>query len=156
MRFRTTFLATAASMALATLPVASQEMGPPRHGQGHGGGNPILHMMKELGLNDAQTAQVKAITEKYTGGDLGTSMDRARDARGVLMRTIHDVAATEAQVRDAAANVALAESESAVVHHRMAIEISAVLTPDQKAQLADMFAHMEERHAGPPGGKGGL
>ena len=151
MRLRTAAFLTATALALATLPAAAQEMGPPGHG--HGGGNPILHMAKELGLNDTQMAQVKTITEKYNGGDLGKSSDRAREARGVLMRTIHDVSATEVQVRDAAANVALAESDSAVAHHRMAVEISALLTPDQKAKLADMFAHMEERHAGPPGGK---
>jgi len=154
MRLRTAACLTAATLALATLPAAAQEMGP--RGHGHGGGNPILHMTKELGLNDAQTAQVKAITEKYNSGDLGKSMDRARDARAALMRAIHDVSATEGQVRDAAANVALAESDSAVAHHRMAVEISALLTPDQKAKLAEMFQHMEERHAGPPGGKDGF
>jgi Spy/CpxP family protein refolding chaperone len=100
--------------------------------------------------------QVRAISDKYNDGALGKSMDQARQARGVLMRTVHDVNATETQVREAAANVALAESESAVAHHRMAVEISALLTADQRAKLADMFAHMEERHGGPPGGKDGL
>lgn len=154
MRLRTAAFLTASVLTLSTFPAAAQELGRPGHG--HGGGNPILHMTKELGLTDAQTAQVKAITEKYGGGDLGKSTDRAREARAVLMRTVHDVTATEAQVRDAAANVALAESDSAVSHHRMAVEISAVLTPDQKAKLADLFARMEERHAGPPGGKDGF
>ena len=151
MRLRTAALLTASVLTLAIRPAAAQDMGP--RGHGHGGGNPILHMTKELGLNDAQTAQVRTITEKYNGGDLGKSMDRARDARAVLMRTIHDLSATEGQVRDAAANVALAESDSAVAHHRMAVEISAILTPEQRAKLADMFEHMEERRAGPPGDK---
>ena len=158
MRFRTAAFVTAAALTLAILPAATQEMGPPGHPRGHGDGegNPILHMAKELGLNDSQMTQVKAITDKYNDGALGKSMDQARQARGALMRTVHDVNATEAQVRDAAANVALAESESAVTHHRMAIEISALLTADQRAKLADMFAHMEERHGGPRGGHDGL
>lgn len=156
MRLRTAAFVTAAALTLAILPAASQEMGPPGHPRSHGDGGPILHMMKELGLNESQTAQAKTITEKYRDGVLGKSMDQARGARTTLMKTIHDVSATDAQVREAAANVALAESESAVAHHRMAVEISAILTADQRTKLADMFAHMEERHAGPPGDHDGL
>jgi len=117
--------------------------------------DPILHMAKELDLSDAQLAQVKAITTKHEEA-FGQTMERTHEARAAVQRTIHDVAATEAQVREAAASVALLESQTAVEHHRMAIEISAVLTADQRAKLAELFATMKERHAGPPGGRGGF
>jgi len=165
MRFRTAAFLTAAALALATLPAAAQGFGPPGHGPGRGPGhghghdemNPIVHMAKELGLNDAQTAQVKTITSKYMDGALGEAMASMREARGTVQKTVHDVTATDDQVREAASVVAVLESQIAVQHHQMAIEISAILTPDQRAKLADEFANMKGRHAGPPaGGPGGF
>jgi Spy/CpxP family protein refolding chaperone len=151
MRFRTAAFVTATALALATLPAAAQGFGPPGHGpgHGHGEGNPILHMAKELGLNDAQTAQVKSITAKYMDGALGEAMQSTHAARLTVRKTIHDVTATDDQVREAAAVVAVLDSQIAVQHHQMAIEISAILTADQRAKLAEMFANMAERHGGP-------
>ena len=156
MRFRTAAFAAATALALATLPAAAQGFGPPGHSHGHGDGNPILHMTKELGLSDAQTTQVKSITAKYMDGALGQAMDATREARLTVQKTVHDVNATDDQVREAASVVAALDSQIAVQHHQMAIEISAILTPDQRAKLAEMFATMAERHGGPGrGGPGG-
>jgi Spy/CpxP family protein refolding chaperone len=117
----------------------------------------LLHMAKELGLSDAQTTQVKTITAKYMDGALGQAMDATREARLTVQKTVHDVNATDDQVREAAAVVAALDSQIAVQHHQMAIEISAILTADQRAKLADMFANMAERHGGPGrGGPGGF
>jgi Spy/CpxP family protein refolding chaperone len=155
MRFHTAAFVTAAALALAILPTAAQGFGPPGHGAGRANADPILHMAKELGLSDAQMTQVKAITAKYMDGALGEAMDSGREARMNVHKTIHDVTATDDQVREAAAVVAVLDSQSAVQHHRMAIEISAILTPDQKAKLSEMFANMAERHHGPPSGDTG-
>src|SRR5262245_9436394 len=153
MRLRTAALVTAATIALATLSAAAHGFGPPGHD--HGDGNPILHMTRELGLSEAQTAQVKTITAKYMDGALGDAMEASRTARMNVQKTVHDVTATDEQVREAAAAAALLESQIAVQHHQMAIEISAILTPDQRAKLAEMFAGMAERRRSPsPGGPG--
>jgi periplasmic protein CpxP/Spy len=157
MRFRTAALVTATALALAALPAAAQGFGPPGHGPGRGDGNPILHMTKELGLSDAQTTQVQAITDKYMEGTLGEAMSSMREARATVQRTIHDVTATDDQVREAVAVAAALDSQIAVQHHQMAIEISAILTPDQRTKLAEMFSNMAERRHGPhPGGPGGF
>jgi Spy/CpxP family protein refolding chaperone len=157
MRFRTAAFVTAAALALAILPSNAEGFGPPGHGPGRGGADPILHMAKELGLSEAQMDQVKAITTKYMDGGLGRAMDAAREARMAVQKTVHDVTATDDQVREAASVVAVAESQSAVQHHQMAIEISALLNADQKAKLGEMFANMAERHQGPPpGGNAGF
>jgi Spy/CpxP family protein refolding chaperone len=114
-------------------------------------------MTKELGLSDAQTAQVKTITAKYMDGALGDAMEATHAARLTVQKTIHDVTATDDQVREAAAVVAVLDSQIAVQHHQMAIEISAILSPDQRAKLGEMFANMAERRRGPsPGGAGGF
>jgi len=159
MRFRTAAFVTAGALALATLTAAAQGFGPPGHGPGRGDGNPILHMAKELGLNDSQMAQVKTITEKYMDGALGEAMQSERTARMTVQKTVHDLTATDEQVRQAAAVAAGIESQIAVQHHQMAIEVGALLTADQKAKLSEMFANMAERRHGPPqdgpGGPGG-
>jgi Spy/CpxP family protein refolding chaperone len=150
-------LAAAFALTWATFAAAAQGFGPPGHGRGHGGAEAILHMTQELGLNEAQTNQVKTITSKYMDGALGEAMGSMREAQATVQKTIHDVTATDDQVREAASVVAVLESQIAVQHHQMAIEISAVLTPDQRAKLADMFANMKERRGGPPsGGPGGF
>ena len=157
MRFKTAAFLTAAALVLAIPPASAQGYGPPGHGHPRGEGDPILHVLSGLGLSEAQTAQVKAITAKYTDGALGEATDASREARAAVMKTVHDVNATEDQVRQAAAAAATLELQSALQHHRMAIEISSVLTAEQKTKLAEMFANVAERHAGPPpGGPGGF
>jgi len=154
MRFRTAAFVTAAALALAAIPAAAYAFGGPGHGHGPGGDGAgrILHMAKELGLSDAQTAQIQAIAAKHKDGALGEAMQSMREARGTLAKTIHDAAATDDQVRDAAATVAALESQMAVQRHQLAIEISAVLTAEQKAKLAELAASLEDRRHGPPHG----
>jgi len=155
MRFRTAAFLTIAALALASPPIAAQGFGPPAHGPHRSGADPIVHMMQELGLDDAQMTQVKAVTAKYMDGSLGDAMDRSREARLAVQKLVHDVTAKDDQVREAAAVVAALEAQSAVQHHRMAIEISAILTAEQRAKLQELFANMAERHGGPPHGDSG-
>lgn len=137
------FATLAAVAALAAAPALAQ-MGPGPHGPGPGGpggpGGPpsILHLADELGLTADQKTQIKAIENRYRDGELGTAMDSMRDARETLGRTIHDVAASDDAVTQAAATVATLESQIAVLRHHLVIEISALLTDEQKAQLAEM------------------
>ena len=156
MRLRTAAFVTGAALALAAFPLAAHAFGRPGHGLGPDGPGRILHMAKELGLSDAQTAQIETIAEKHKDGALGDSMQSMRQARETLRATIHDATATDDQVRDAAAAVATLETQAAVQRHQMAIEISKILTPEQKAKLAERMANAEDERRGPPcGGHGG-
>ena len=156
MRSKTAALLTAAVLVLAGLAASAQGFGPPGHAHPRSGGDPVLHALKGLGLSDAQTAQVKAITSRYMDGALGDATDASRTARTAVLKTVHDVNATEDQVREAAAAAAALELQSALQHHRMAIEISSVLTAEQRTKLAEMFATVAERHGPPAGGPGGF
>jgi Spy/CpxP family protein refolding chaperone len=135
------FATLAAVAALAAAPTLAQ-MGP--HGPGPGGpggpGGPpsILHLADELGLTADQKTQIKAIENRYRDGELGTAMDSMRDARETLGKAIHDATATDDAVTQAASAVATLESQIAVLRHHLVIEVSALLTEEQKAQLAAM------------------
>lgn len=150
MKLRTAAFVTAAALALASVPGAAQESSPRHHGPDHGEMGPMFGILKDLGLNDAQLSQVHGITAKYASGALGEAMRSMHAARATVRKTVHDATATDQQVREAAAAVALLESQMAVQHHHMAIEISSILTAEQRTKLADAFENMKERRPGPP------
>jgi Spy/CpxP family protein refolding chaperone len=131
-------IATLASVAaLAAAPVLAQ-MGPGPHGPGPGGPPSILQMADELGLTAEQKSQIKAIENKYRDGELGDAMDTMRGLRETLAKTIHDAAATDDAVTQAATAVNTLETRIAVLRHHVFVEVDAVLTEEQKAKLAEM------------------
>jgi Spy/CpxP family protein refolding chaperone len=149
MKLRTAALVAAAVLALAAVPALAHASG--RWGHGDGAGH-ILFMAKKLGLSDAQTTQIQTIATTYRQGALGATMKSMRAAREALGATIHDSSATDEQVRAASASVAALAAQLAVQRHQMAAEISAVLTPDQAAKLAELRANFKNRHSGAPSG----
>ena len=139
MKLRIATLAAAAAL-IAAPALAQMGHGPhgPGPGPGPGGHHSITQMAEELGLTAEQTAQIKAVEKKYRDGELGDLTDSVRDAQRTLAATIHDAAATDDAVTQAAAAVAAIESRIAVQRHRLVVEVSALLTEEQKAQLAEM------------------
>jgi Spy/CpxP family protein refolding chaperone len=151
MRARTAATATAAfaALALAVFPAAANAFGRPGHGPGEGPAERILRMSKVLGLSDDQTSRIQSIAGSRREGAMGRTAASMRSARETLATTIHDMQATDDQVRDAAAALAALEAEAAVLRHRMAIEILSVLTPDQRAKLTELRASFKNRHEDP-------
>lgn len=142
-------IAGLASIALVCATLASaQGLGP--HGP-HGPGGPDLaaHLTKMLDLSPDQQSKVEGIVSKYTEGALGDKMRSMHEARGTLAATVHDANASDKQVQEAAGVVSAIEAQLAVEQHHMAVEISGVLTADQKAKLAQM-ARAHGDHDGPP------
>ena len=149
MRIRTAAQVTAISTALALGALyAAHADGRSEHRASDGDAGHVLHMAKVLELTDAQTSQIESILASHKEGAPGGARASMREAREALARTIHDAAATDDQVRDAAATVAALESQLAVKRHRMAIEIAAVLTPEQRAKLAELRASMRDHRRG--------
>jgi len=147
MRIRTAAIVTAIATALAlAVPYAAHADGRLEHAPSDA--DHVFHMAKVLGLSDAQTTQIEAILASHKDGPPGGAKASMREAREALARTIHDATATDDQVRDAAATVAALESQLAVKRHRVAIEIAAVLTPEQRAKLAELRASMRDHHRG--------
>jgi protein CpxP len=111
--------------------------GPPRDGLGPLG--------RELNLTDEQKAQIKKINESFT---------ESTKALREQMRTLHENQADplgggafdEAAVRTAAQARASVQVELEVAHARMMSQIFAVLTPEQKTQLAAKRQEFEQRH----------
>lgn len=137
--------------ALGLAPVLAQPAGGPggrRHGPGGGPGMRMGHLAQALDLSDDQRSKIRVITAKYIGGALGDHMDALRQAHHKLDGFVQDPAATDAQVQEAANAVSARALLVAVDRHHMAVEISAVLTPDQRQKAAEL---RQKRPAGPPG-----
>lgn len=126
---------------LSALPMSGQAWGGGRGGsQGHGPGMmgmgppPVMHVIRKLDLQGAQRDQVFAILDRYQPSlrKLMFSLGDGREAlNGILVAGSFDATRVE---QDAAAQ-GQAAHDLYVTTARMLSEISAVLTPEQRARL---------------------
>jgi Spy/CpxP family protein refolding chaperone len=131
------------------------------HGQGgmraHAGGpgalGPLGRALRHLDLTPEQKDAIKGIVEADRAG-LQTHRDQLR-AKREAYRTAHPPDTfDEAALRAHLADVAPLHAELAVGAAKLRVKVLAVLTAEQRAELAEMREEFEEfgRHRGPGGG----
>jgi periplasmic protein CpxP/Spy len=111
--------------------------GPPRDGLGPLG--------RDLNLTDEQKAQIKKINESFAESTKPLR-EQMRTLRENQADPLGNGAFDEAAVRAAAQARANVQVELEVAHARMMSQIFAVLTPEQKTQLAAKRQEFEQRH----------
>jgi len=144
-------VATIAGALLLTGAAMAFSQGPPRGGGFRGGPGPgdgLGPLARDLNLTDDQKAQIKKITDSFRESD---------KALHDQLRTVHEsepdpMSGTfdEAAVRAAAEARAKTQIELEVSHAKMMSQIAAVLTADQKAQLAAKRQQFERQGPPPP------
>jgi len=144
-------VATIAGALLLTGAAMAFSQGPPRGGGFRGGPGPgdgLGPLARDLNLTDDQKAQMKKITDSFRESD---------KALHDQLRTLHEsepdpISGTfdEAVVRAAAEARAKIQIELEVSHAKMMSQIAAVLTADQKAQLAAKRQQFERQGPPPP------
>lgn len=94
----------------------------------------LARMARELGLSDAQQAQIKAVfaAEREKNGPL---MEKMKEYRKQLHDASKATPFDEAAVRDIAVNKAQVGVELTVSRSRVHSQINAILTPEQQAKL---------------------
>ncbi|HKQ62777.1 MAG TPA: periplasmic heavy metal sensor [Candidatus Polarisedimenticolaceae bacterium] len=111
----------------------------------------VEHLAEMLDLTSEQRSQVHEIVRKHMDGALGERLDAMREAHETLHATIHDAAASDAQVQQAAAAAASQLALVATEQHHLAVEVDAVLTAEQRERFAEMRQrHGEIERRGPP------
>ena len=110
---------------------------------GHGG--PMMHMLEQLNLSDAQKTQVHAIFEDEHAR-MAPLVDASMKAHQALGQAIHAPTFDESAIRAAAAQAGAAEADLSVEKGRMVSKIRAVLTPDQQKQMDALHEQMSHRH----------
>ena len=106
--------------------------GPGRYRDGNAGGPRLQRLARELDLTDGQKARIKEIFDAHRADGLGAAAQSSRQARRDLRLLIHDPAADESAIRNAATRVAQTEGDLAVERHKMFGEIYQLLTPEQQ------------------------
>jgi periplasmic protein CpxP/Spy len=136
-------------MAVVGFSQGGRPGGPGRdfHGGPRGGGprDGLGPLARDLNLTDEQKTQIQKIH---------ASFDESTKALREQMRTLHENGADplstgvfdEAAVRAAAQARANVQVEMDVAHARMMSQIFAVLTPEQKTQLAAKRQEFEQKH----------
>src|SRR5205807_8292579 len=150
-KFSLTIVAGALFLAGGAMAFSQDPQGPPRGGGFGGGPGPrdgLGPLARDLNLTDDQKAQMKKITDSFRESD---------KALHDQLRTLHEsepdpISGTfdEAAVRAAAEARAKIQIELEVSHAKMMSQIAAVLTADQKAQLAAKRQQFERQGPPPP------
>jgi protein CpxP len=144
--------ALAAGLTLTAVGFARQEghHGPGGPGGGPGGphGGMVEHLARELNLTDAQKAQAKQIEDSLRESTKPLHEQLFKLGGGPLdgFKDGFD----ESAVRSAAQARASIQVELEVAHARAMSQIYAILTPEQKAKLAELRQQFEQRRPGPP------
>jgi protein CpxP len=118
--------------------------GPPHGDRGRGGHGGFIPFLRDLNLTDAQKAQVKQIADSFEESTkpLRERLDALRESE---MDSLKDGAFNEAAVRAAAQESANAHVELEVAHARMMSQVYALLTTEQKAQIAQRRQQFEQK-----------
>ncbi len=135
--------------AVVLVVTAAMAQGP--HGFGGPGGE-FHHVLKQLDLTSDQHAQVKAIFQKEKP-TLQPLMQQMRQNHEAMKALEAAGPFDEAKVTALATQNSQTMIQLEVEHERVKSEIMAILTPDQKAKLAQLEANHEARmgkHAPPP------
>ena len=138
-------------LAAATFALSQGPQGPPRDGGFRGGPGPrdgLGPIARDLNLTDDQKAAIKKITESFRESDKAL-FDQLR----ALHQNEPDPTSgtfDEAAVRAAAEARAKVQIELEVSHAKMMSQIAAVLTAEQKAQLAARRQQFEQLGPPPP------
>ena len=100
--------------------------------------------MDRLGVTPEQKTQIQAVLGKYRP-EAEPLVRKMVEERRALRRLIQDGAADENAIRSQSAKVAAIESDLAVMRARASKEVRALLTPEQKAKLAELQAEREKK-----------
>ncbi len=108
------------------------------HGARGGGGERFVERMAErLDLDDEQLASVRAVVDEHRA-EQRALRDQLREGRALIRELSADDAYDEEELRALAETHGDAQAELIVLKAKMRSEISAVLTDEQRAQLAEM------------------
>ena len=119
--------------------------GPAGHGpRGEGGHGGIGFFARQLNLSDAQKEQMKQIAASYQQ-TIKNLHEQLRNLHQNEYDPLSGAAFNEAAVRSQAQARVNLEVEMEVTHAHMMSDMYAVLTPEQKAQLAQLRQQWEQK-----------
>jgi len=102
-----------------------------------------MHRVAEkLDLSDQQKSEIRDVFKAHRA-ELQSEMEKIRAARKEQLAAIHGETFDEGAIRAAAAKVAGSEADLAVARGRIASEVRAILTPEQRVKAKELFSDAE-------------
>lgn len=133
----------AGGLALGVLLASALPASAALRGAGFGAGarpGAMLERVAErLELTDSQRTEIRDVL-RSAAPELANAAERVKDERLELFDAIHQHPPVEADIRLAAADVAAAEADMAVLRSRVADEVYGVLTPAQQEEMNEIRA----------------
>lgn len=154
----------AAVAAIAVVTVSAQAMGAggPMEPGGHRGGAEMMmarsmeHMLDSVDASDAQRAQVKQIMQSAIS-DLKPQRESGRKLHMQMMDLLSAASIDAGAVENLRQQVQTQQDVSSKRMSQAMVDAARVLTPEQRAKLAErmkkMQARMAEHRGGKPGGQ---
>lgn len=131
----------------------SRHDSPSRDDAGFGSGRfhhrgAMLHQVaQKLDLTDEQRSGIREIFKSHRT-ELRDAMEKIRAAREEQNDAIHADAFDEGNIRAAAAKLAAAEADLAVARGRVASEVQALLTPEQRTKAKELLSQAQSFRRG--------
>lgn len=95
----------------------------------------LVDLARRVDLGEQQRTEIRAILAAHRGS-LAGALDSERASRAELARLAHQPIVDAGALEAASARVATVDADFAVERARIASEVAAVLTPDQRATIA--------------------
>lgn len=124
-------------------------LGQHKRGEGHGHGDMLEHMARELNLTDTQKQQVKAIMDSAESSTEGTRT-KLDEIRKQIDAATANGQFDETQVRNLANQRAQLEADMMVEHLRAKSKVFGILTAEQRTKAEEMHKRFD-RHGHRPG-----
>ncbi len=132
----TSMLQTTLILAILAVPLAAQS------GPGYGPGTERID--RALNLTETQRTSIRTIHDKHRP-DLILQRDAVKHARIDLRTALQDTATPEARLRALYDKASAARFDMILARRSIRLEVGAVLTPEQRAQAAEMRCHARRR-----------
>lgn len=119
---------------------------PPSDGGFRGPRGGLMMGLRDLDLSDAQRDQIRELVQTHREANRATA-EQLRAARVALNEAVMAEVVNESEIRALSAQVAPLEADSAVQRAYFNAQLLQVLTPDQRGELQDIQAEMEDRRS---------
>lgn len=150
----TTILNLTLAFILGSFVVADAQPPWARGGQGGpGGGDMEDRFARLLNLTDAQKTQIKNLREAAQTASK-PYFEQIKPITGQMRQLIEAPTFDEAAARALAAKMSQLQIEVHIIQAKAEAAIYTLLTPEQKAKLAELRKAMEDGQGGPPNGGG--
>ncbi|MGD1851524.1 MAG: Spy/CpxP family protein refolding chaperone [Cyanophyceae cyanobacterium] len=129
-----------------------EQRGPDGEGRGRGGRRSGPGWLRDLNLTDAQQTEMRAIKEKYRP-QMEQQRTEAKAAKDQMRQLMGNPSTSDDQLRSQHQKMQQLRQSKGNLKFESLLEMRAILTPEQRQQMAQQMAERAERRGNRGGGR---